>query len=665
MQDSRESGEASRPTAAGDLLWQPSEGQRSATRLAAFQHWLATEKGIDRPSYQSLWEWSVTDLEAFWRAIAEYFEVSFEEPPAPEAWTFDMPGAHFFPGARLNYAAEVLRHRGDQPALIARREDGARRELSRDQLRDAVARARRGLEELGVSAGDRVVGFLPNGVEAVVALLATASLGAVWSSCPPEFGVRGVLDRFQQIEPKVLIGATGEHHNGKRYDRSETLREIVAALPTLTAVVTVGEGGPPGALSWDSLCREAAALDCVAVDFDHPLWVLYSSGTTGPPKAILQGHGGIVLEHLKQLALHSDLKAGDRFFWFSTTGWMMWNYLVGGLMLGATIVLYEGSPGYPDLMSLYRLAAEERVTYFGVSAPFIDACRQAGISPAAELDLSALRGVGCTGSPLSAAGFAWVYDHLGSDLCLGSLSGGTDVCTGFVGPCPLLPVRAGEIQCRSLGAKVESFSPAGETLVGEVGELVLTQPLPSMPVGFWDDPQGERYRRAYFERFPGIWHHGDWIAIDEGGSSVIYGRSDATLNRGGVRMGTAEFYRVVEALPEVVDSLVIDTSGAAGPADEDAGKLWLFVVLAEDVTDAGELAGRIKATLRRELSPRHAPDAICPVTAIPRTRSGKKVEVPLKRLLAGTAGLESLNRGALVNPEAVDALLAVALGQPG
>ena len=563
-----------------------------------------------------------------------------------------MPGAEWFPGATLNYAEHALAHGGAEPALVCRSEAGPRRELSRDELRRDVAAARAGLLRLGVGRGDRVVAYLPNGAEAVIAFLATASLGAIWSSCPPEFGVESVLDRFRQIEPKVLIGVDRYDYNGRVFDRSDDLNRIVASLPTLEAAVLASGTGAAASLSWSELTAEAGELAFEPVPFDHPLWILYSSGTTGLPKAIVQGHGGILVEHLKQLALHTDLGPGDRFFWYTTTGWMMWNYLVSGLLLGTTVVLYDGSPGWPDLYALYRLADEEAVTCFGVSAPFLMACRAAGLEPGRQFDFEVLRAIGSTGAPLPAEGFDWVYQQVKADVWLGSLSGGTDVCTGFVGPNPQQPVRRGRIQCRSLGAKVEAFDESGRGVTGQVGELAITEPLPSMPLFFWNDESGERYRESYFDHWPGVWRHGDWIEFDQDGSSVIYGRSDSTLNRGGVRMGTSEFYRAAAELPEVEDCVIVDT----GSLDRE-GKLWLFVVLAEGVSLTVPLADRIRRHLRTRLSPRHGPDEIRAIPEVPTTLSGKKLEVPIKRILAGEPVETAVNVGTLRNPESIAALV--------
>ena len=648
----------------GALLWEPPAELRARAKVTGYMEWLARERGLRFGSYDELWRWSVTQLDPFWQSLWEYFGVLGERGAGPVREGSGMPGVRWFPRASLNWARNALRRRDGHPALVSRSEPGARRTLTYAELAREVAQVAEGLRALGVRRGDRVVGYVPNLPEAVIALLATASLGAIWSSCSPDFGAASVIDRFKQIEPKVLVAVDGYRYNGKPFDRREVLRRIEAALPTLEATVLVpaldpggaGAGGLRRALPWADLPRgDATEPTFEEVPFDHPLWVLYSSGTTGLPKAIVHGHGGIVLEHLKTLTFHQDLGPDDTFFWYTTTGWMMWNYLVGGLLVGATVVLYDGSASWPDLGVLWRLAAEEGITYFGTSAPFITACMKAGLEPASQVDLSRLRGVGSTGSPLPPEGFHWVYQHVGRDLVLGSFSGGTDLCTGFVGPCPLKPVRAGVIQCRCLGAAVEAYGPAGQPVTGEVGELVITKPMPSMPVFFWNDPGGERYRESYFDTYPGVWRHGDWIKVLPDGGCVIYGRSDATLNRGGVRMGTSEFYRVVEQLPEVADSLVVDT-GQLGQE----GRLLLFVVLTEGHALDGALAERIKARLREELSPRHVPDEIHQVPGIPRTLSGKKLEVPVRKILLGTPVEQAANPGALANPEVLPAFVQVA-----
>ncbi len=664
----------------GDVLWEPSAEVVGRARITGYRRWLA-ERGVnvgepaargvsaggpavagDSPAardYHRLWRWSVDEPATFWGSLWDYLGVLGERGDGPVLAGGPMPEASWFPGATLNYARNALRTAltdSARIAVIARGEEGQQATLTYAELAAEVARVRAGLAALGVTRGDRVAAFLPNVPAALIGLLATASLGAIWSSCSPDFGPHSVIDRFAQITPKVLLATGRYRYGGQEFDRRPSVEAIAAALPGLAAVVMAGEPGgddsiivPPGVATVPFHALPGAAgepLEYTEVPFGHPLWVLYSSGTTGLPKAIVHSHGGIVLEHLKALCLQQDLGAGDVFFWYTTTGWMMWNYLAGGLLAGAAIVAYDGSAAYPGTDALWRMAAATGVTYFGTGAPYLMACAKAGLSPRRELDLAALRGIGSTGSPLPPEGFRWVYEQVGTGLQLGSFSGGTDLCTGFVGPSPLLPVRAGIIAGPCLGARVEAYDAAGRPVTGEVGELVITGPMPSMPTGFWNDPGGKRYRASYFDAYPGVWRHGDWIMMLPDGGCVIFGRSDATLNRGGVRMGTSEFYRVVERLPEIADSLVVDT-GQLG-AD---GRLILYVVLAPGGELDDDLITRLKAALRAELSPRHVPDEIHQVPGVPRTLSGKKLEVPVRRILLGTPVAEAADPDALANPE--------------
>lgn len=646
------------------VLWTPPADARNRYRIGDFMNWLARERGLEFADYRALWEWSTTDLSGFWGAVWDYFMVPAHTPPTAVLERPHMPGAVWFPGARLNYAEAVLRMPGvadTTPMVFGVSQSRDPVTLTAAELREQVRRVRAGLVRLGVVRGDRVAAYLPNIPETFVLLLATASLGAIFSSCAPEFGTRSVTDRWRQIAPKVLVAIDGYRYGDKPVDRRGEVAAIREALPSLEHTVTLSyldSGGAPD--GWAQLAAPTdEPLEFTPVPFDHPLYVLYSSGTTGLPKPIVHGHGGILLEHLKMLALHQDLGPGDRFFWFTTTGWMMWNYLVSGPAVGSAIVLFDGNPvvsaragqpARPDPATLWRMAGELGITYFGTSAPFLLACRKAGVVPR-DLVGDGLRGLGSTGAPLPPEGFAWVYENVGADILLASLSGGTDVCTGFVGGSPLLPVYQGEISCRALGARVEAYDPLGTPVTGELGELVITAPMPSMPVGFWGDEDGHRYREAYFDVYPGVWRHGDWITITERGTCVITGRSDATLNRGGVRLGTAEFYSVVDGMPEVADSVVVHLEDDQGGA----GELLLFVVPAEGVEVDDALRSRIAHQLRAALSPRHVPDEIYQVAAVPRTLSGKKLEVPVKKILTGTPVDAAAARGALANPDSLRA----------
>ncbi|MCL6441579.1 MAG: acetoacetate--CoA ligase [Thermoleophilum sp.] len=648
----------------GEVLWEPDRALLERTALVRFERFVAERHGLEfGGDYHALWRWSVEALEDFWQAIWDFFAVHATTPPSAVLAERKMPGARWFPGARLNYADHVFRAwegRDTATALNAYSETRPPATVTWGELRALVARIRAGLRAAGVGPGDRVCAYMPNVPEAVAAFLATASLGAVWSSAAPEFGVRAVLDRFVQIEPKVLLAIDGYRYGGRDFDRLDAVRALAENLPTLSAVYVLGylRDGPrladiPRARRWEELVAVEEPLACEAVAFDHPLWVLYSSGTTGLPKAIVHGHGGILLEHLKKMHLHTDLRPGDRFFWFTTTGWMMWNFLVSGLLAGSELVLYDGNPAYPDTLALWRLADEVGITCFGTSAAFIHACMKAGAKPGRELSLAALRSVGSTGSPLSPEGFVWVYEEVKRDLWLFSTSGGTDVCSAFVGGVPTLPVWCGELQARALGARVEAFDAQGRSVVGQVGELVITEPMPSMPVYFWNDPDGSRYRQSYFDVYPGVWRHGDWIEITPRGSAVIYGRSDATINRQGVRMGTSEIYRAVLAVDEVEDALVVDV-----PRGDGESWMPLFVVLRDGVELDDELQARIRKRVREDCSPRHVPDAIYQVEAIPRTLSGKTLEVPVKRILMGTPPERAASRESLSDPEAFDRFVA-------
>lgn len=650
----------------GDLLWEPSAAVKARANLTHYMAWLAETYGLNFENYDELWHWSVTELEQFWESMWAYFEIKASKPYSTVLEGRTMPGANWFAGAELNYAENLFRHMTtDRPAMLYQSETEPLVEISWQQLYDQTRRLAAALKAMGVGRGDRVVAYMPHIPETIVALLATASLGAVWSSCSPDFGGRSVLDRFRQIEPKVLLAIDGYPWNGKIFERLDVVAELQNALPTLQKTILVNRvtGGSARdrlrqTVLWDELLAGTAPpaeLEFEPVPFDHPLWVLYSSGTTGLPKPIVQGHGGIVLEHLKTIRLHLDLNPGDRFFWYTSTGWMMWNFLVGGLLNGNTIIVYNGSPAYPSLSVLWELAESAKIDYFGTAAAFVSACVKAGLRPSDTLDLSRIKAVGSTGSPLSLAGFGWIYEHINPTLALESFSGGTDLCTGFVGGCRLKPVYAGEIQGATLGARVQAFDEAGRPVVNQVGELVITEPMPSMPLFFWNDPDQRRYRDSYFGMFPGVWRHGDWIMINDRGGCVIFGRSDSTINRQGIRMGTSEIYQAVESLPEVVDCLVIDLEALGRES-----YMPMFVVLREGVTLDETLVKRIKQKVRQDISPRHVPNDIFAVQQIPYTLSGKKMEVPIRKILLGQPAETAANPGAMRNPESLQYFTALA-----
>jgi acetoacetyl-CoA synthetase len=647
--------------AAHEVLWAPSPERVERANVEQYRSWVERRYGVALDDYGALYDWSTRNIEAFWESIVEYFDVRFASPPARTLSGHQMPGARWFEGATLNYAEHVFR--GKRPDAVAIRHASEVRALDSwtwADLERETARIASGLRALGVGTGDRVAAYMPNIPETVAALLACASIGAIWSSAAPEFGAHAVIDRFSQIEPKVLLAVDGYRYGGRDFERTAVVDEIAAAIPSNPHVVRFGyldqHGWPTdfGAARGGAPAQAGAgAPEFTPVPFEHPLWVVYSSGTTGLPKAIVHSQGGILLEQLKVAHLHVDAQAGDRVFWFTTTGWMMWNFLVGVLLTDAAIVLFDGNPGHPDLNVLWDLAERTQITCFGTSAAFIAACMKAHIVPRQDRDLSRLRALGSTGSPLSPEAFRWVYEAVGEDIWLFSTSGGTDMCTAFVGGVPTLPVRAGELQARSLGAAVEAWDEQGKPLIGAVGELVITEPMPSMPVGLWGDADGERYRESYFGMYPGIWRHGDWIEITPEGAAIIHGRSDATINRGGVRIGTAEIYRAVLALEEVRDALVVDL-----PRPESDGWMELFVVLQPGAELADELRDAIRRELRQQCSPRHVPDAITQIAEVPRTLSGKALEVPVKRILSGTPVEQAVSRESLANPAALDPFVA-------
>jgi acetoacetyl-CoA synthetase len=640
---------------APEVLWEPTPDSARATRIAAFATWVGGRRGLhfgDPPDYDALWRWSVEHLDQFWADFADWSGVLPGVPDDRVLTRREMPGAVWFPGTSVNFAEHALRWDDEQPALIVAAEDTEPYEVSWSELRGQVGAFAATLRRLGVRRGDRVAGYLPNVPEAIVAFLGAASIGAVWASCAPDFGTRSVLDRFAQIEPSVLVAVDGYRFNGRPYDRRDVVSELRAALPTLRATVAVPrlhpDEVPDGALPWAEAVADPRDPEFEELAFDHPLWIVYSSGTTGLPKGIVHGHGGIVLEQRKQAMLHLDVGRGDRFFWYASTAWIMWNIATSALLSGVTVVVYDGAPTYPSVDVQFALAARTGMTYLGTSPGYLMACEKAGARPGEAHDLSALRAIGATGSPLPAATFRWVYDAVKRDVFLGSLSGGTDVATGFIGAAPLLPVTAGELQRQMLGVAAASWNEDGEPVVGELGELVITEPMPSMPLSFWNDPGDARYRESYFEPWPGVWRHGDWLEITDRGTCLITGRSDSTLNRGGVRMGTADIYAAVESIPAVVDCVVLGV-------EQPDGGYWmpLFVQLAPGAELTDELRERIRTAIRKQASPRHVPDEIVAVPGVPHTRTGKRLEVPLKRLFQGVDPARALNVGAVDDADVV------------
>ena len=641
----------------GTVLWEPSEEIKSRATITRYLKWLESEYGLSFKDYNGLWQWSVTEIESFWESLWRFFDIKASKPYETVLAERKMPGAQWFPGAELNYAEHVFRRMSsERPALIFQSEIVPLTEISWETFYRQVASVAGALRDFGVKPNDRVAGYMPNIPQTLIAFLACASIGATWSSCSPDFGTRSVVDRFSQIQPRIFFAVDGYPYGGKSFDLLPGIRNLQKSLASLEKTVFVPYLNPDArpddlddVILWDDiLSREHEELAFEQVPFDHPLWVLYSSGTTGLPKGLVHGHGGILLELMKFSRLHMNVQQSDRFFWFSTTGWVMWNIMQGSLLQGATPVLYDGSPGYPDLNVLWELAAKARVTFFGTSAAYLTGCMNAKLNPGKQYDLSALKAVGSTGSPLPPEGFKWVYDHVKGDVVLGSTSGGTDPSTGFLGSCPLLPVVAGELQCRCLGVNAQAFDEEGNALMDEVGELVITEPMPSMPLYLWNDPDNARYISSYFDMYKGVWRHGDWVKFTPKGSGIILGRSDSTINRLGVRMGSSEIYSAVEDLEEVVESLIIGFERPGGHYF-----MPLFVVLKDGVTLDDNLKKKINGKIRSMLSPRHVPDDIFAINEVPKTLNAKKLEVPVKRILSGIPLEKAVNVDSMSNPESM------------
>lgn len=641
------------------IIWTPSTERANATTMAQFSRWLMENRNLEFPDYHAMWDWSVSDLDGFWSAIWQFFNIRSTTPYTSILTNRGMPGAVWCPGAELNYADQILHHAAQMPdktALIVQSETFGRTELSWAELVGQVASVAAKFRDMGVVKGDRVVAILPNTDTALIACLATASLGAIWSLCAPDMGHVAILDRFLQIKPKVLIAQDGYVHAGKMIDRRDVVATIADGLPSVEQLVSIPVVGdlPDGAVLWSSLIGDDVAFEPVSVPFEHPLWVVYSSGTTGNPKPIVHGHGGVLLEAAKQ-SLHQDMSTKDRFCWLTSSGWIMWNAQQSALGRGATVVMYDAAPNYPDMMMLWRFVADEQVTYFGAGAAYFSTCKKLGLRPGNDVDLSHLRSLGATGSPLGDDDYEWVYDAVKPDIWLNPISGGTDICGAFVGGHPMLPVRVGEMQCRFLGNAVRAFDEDGKELIGEVGELVCTEPLPSMPLYFWGDDGNMRLIESYYDTYPGIWRHGDWIEINAQGGSVIFGRSDATINRKGLRMGSSEIYQAVEAIPEIMDSLLVDLEFLGRDSF-----MPLFVVLGDGVALDAALKDKINAAIRTSVSARFIPNEIIQIAEVPRTLSGKKLEVPVKKLLLGGDPAKVVNRDSMINPDSFDTFVAYA-----
>lgn len=648
----------------GTLLWEPTEESKQNSHLYHYMNWLKKNKNIHVKDYNELWTWSVTEIESFWESLWEYFDIKAEQSYETVLSSHTMPGARWFPEATLNYTEHIFRNYSDEKsAIIHASEMRETSEVSWKQLYEDTASFQKTLQKLGVTKGDRVAAYVGNIYETIVAFLATASIGAVWSSASPDFGTQSVIDRFKQIEPKVMITIDGYQYNGKPFDRTDVVKNIQAHLPTLEATIVIPflhknpdlQAFKNGMLYKDAVQYTDATLTYEHVSCNDPLWVLFSSGTTGEPKPIVQSQGGILLEHLKTVTLHQDLDENDRFFWYTTTGWMMWNIVVSGLLARSTIILYDGSPVYPNEEKMWQFAEETKMTVFGTSASYLVSCMKGNLSPGKDFDLRYLKSISSTGSPLPPEAYQWCYDYVKRDLWIASISGGTDMCTAFILGAPILPVHAGELQCRGLGAKIESFSDDARSLVNEIGELVITEPMPSMPIYFLNDDDGSRLHESYFDMFPGVWRHGDFLKVTERGSCVIYGRSDATINRGGIRIGTSEIYRAVDHIDDIVDSLIVEI-----PVEDNESIVPLFVIMEEGTTLTDEVKNNITQQIRVHCSPRHAPTHIYEVDDLPLTLNGKKLEVPIKRILMGDPVGNVVNRDSLANPDALDFFITFA-----
>lgn len=640
----------------GDILWEQSKQFKDESVMAKYMEWLQKKKGLTFDSYEELWEWSATEIEDFWESVWKYYEVTHSETYDTVLKNRDMPGATWFTGAKLNYTEHIFRHaKEDEVAIFYKSESTSLQEMTWGELKRKTAALATYLKKIGVQPGDRIVGYLPNIPETVIALYASASIGAIWSSCAPEFGKGSTLNRFQQIEPKVFIGTDGYQYNGEVYERLELISAIQKELPTVEQTIivpnihdTYDQNTLENSISWDDVMQEEGELTFEQVPFEHPLWIVFSSGTTGLPKSMVQGHGGILLNQFVTHSLQGNLKEGDRSFYYTTTTWIVWYNLVSSLVVGAKIILYDGSPGYPNISALWELVDETEANMFGISPPYLEQCMKAGIVPKESFNLQSLESISCTGSPLSPETFKWVYDYVKDDVWLSPISGGTDICGVIVGASPLVPVYLGEMSCRNLGISVHVYNEKGETVINEMGEMVITEPMPSMPLFFWNDPDGKKYEESYFDLYPGVWRHGDLLEITDRGSAIIYGRSDATINRGGIRAGSSEIYNAIEPIQEIIDSLVVDLSGLGKKSF-----MPLFVVLRENAQLTDALKETVIENIRREVSPRHVPDQIIAVPAIPRTLTNKKMEIPIRRILQGSAVEDVISVDTMLNPDSI------------